>query len=857
MFWVYLIKSPKFRYWQVNYVRSVGGKKVPLKKDKSISHPMLLHDEFRREGKKEGKCTNQFEWGESGEKVAYSFTFRKFGSFIKRKKDDVPNEGSGHMWKSDTASGDTQEARNTYSLRLLSRKGVVNFDNFPQRERKNIIVSREDCSYEWDPARGDDKMGRGAYVTTTHEGISLHECNKSVILQESIKESNRVMHCNHINDGDYDERDKLSSSARTSRSAAEDGENSVGEFLETLYRLIEMKNREKRNAFAQYIWKEGGLKGAEMPNIMEEELRRRMSYFVEEEKDMKVIFLLLHTLNKLLSIDEFVEKLHDKICKIHDSELLSIILRVLINALYRDKKFMILLLDKIKESIQLGTCTTLAISNTFYCYATLFGRNLICLEQVPLQEITQIMLGYYGTFSVVQLCEVVDLFRNFTPFFRGSGEGARGVLIRPNEERCGRSCQDGSSERGGKNGRDGRTERGSKNSLQKNLERLFLNVGNHFMEKDVLKMITFDVAKKVIYAYAKSKIHHEKLFLYLLPPLLKYIKERNQDTMRNRFYSDYVANGDKENKGNTVKQSKGDHTDCVQMEKQERCSEWRDTNRQGDIQNGEKYEYIMEAVESVTDILYAYSKFNIYIDELYNEILLFLQHHYGYMNCSNLSQCLISLTKVSCNVNILLSKVHYHHFNSKGKSLFYFQNCTPIDLMNFLLAFSKNMYAEREVYDILAELFTVGGEKQKKLNSLQAIDLINIIHAFSKIYYIHNKLFVKVENVILERLYNNTYYLTPEEAIKYVNACAKLCYRNENVMHKMVEVIHKNNFHHIKIYDLFKLLKSVKKLNLPFDSLETHIKMIAPNFTFDSANYTNHYYRIPKDLHVRKKKWVW
>ncbi|SOV84299.1 conserved Plasmodium protein, unknown function [Plasmodium sp.] len=123
-----------------------------------------------------------------------------------------------------------------------------------------------------------------------------------------------------------------------------------------------------------------------------------------------------------------------------------------------------------------------------------------------------------------------------------------------------------------------------------------------------------------------------------------------------------------------------------------------------------------------------------------------------------------------------------------------------------------------------------------KIYSLNSLDLINIFHAYSKIYYIDKKLFQKFDLIILQRLDANKYYLTIDLAIKYINST--------------------NHLHNIKIIHLFKLLKSIKKLNISYQTLEKHIQMIAPNITLDFANYLNYYYKAKKDIHVRKKKWI-
>ncbi|GAW80195.1 hypothetical protein, conserved [Plasmodium gonderi] len=560
--------------------------------------------------------------------------------------------------------------------------------------------------------------------------------------------------------------------------------------LNTLYELIERKIDINENTA--------------------EELNEQMNNIIEGEKDLKMIFLLLHTMNRLVCIHKYVKKLSPKIYKVQDSELLSIILRITVNSHYKDNELFHFILTKLKEHIKLGTCTTLAISNSLYSYANMYKRNLIQMQDnIPIDEIIQIIMNYYNSFSFVQLLEIIDA----CSYFSSSKE----ELLNEKTKNIG------------------------KDRLQKSLAKLLTKIGNYFISMNIGKTVPFKNIKEVVYSYAKCKIYHEKLLLHLYPPILKSIKGYNLDISRrhelcNKYMERNITLEEDHERDIIVN---GMHTNGEKLKQTERVDDQK---------------VIHEAVKDVTTILYAYSKFYMYIDELYNEILLLLQHVYKYMNCSELSQCLISLSKLHCNIRILLSKVHMERFNIQG-NLYrnFFACCTPFDLMNFLLSFSKNLYFEKGVYDVIADLLI----REKKIYSLEADDLINIIHAYSKVYYLDSKVFSMVDKILCERIDNNSNYLSPEQAIKYLNSCAKLLYKNENIIYKIIEIIHKKNFINIQIFDLFKILKSAKRLNLSFQRLETHIRMLVPNLTFDFSTYRNHYYRDPKDLHMRKKKWVW
>ncbi|GAB65706.1 hypothetical protein PCYB_072080 [Plasmodium cynomolgi strain B] len=568
----------------------------------------------------------------------------------------------------------------------------------------------------------------------------------------------------------------------TQRDGSKDGGGSTNSFVQ---------RTTKESASSQFLKTLYGLIG-EKRDISEEtanDLIEQMNEIIKMEKNLKMVFLLLHTMSKLVCIHELVGKLSSEIVKVKDSELLSIILRIMVNCHYKDGTLLHILVTKLKEHIKLGTCTTLAISNSFYSFAYLYRKNLIHLEDIPMGEIIQI----------VELFEIIEA----SPHFSFSKEKSGNGKVNQNQ-----------------------TDKAYQQHVNKNLTKLLHKVGNYLVGENVAKTAPFKQIKTILYSYAKVKTYHEKLLLHLYPPILKRIKGYNEDLRRGHELGNY---------------SRGEGVSP------EACAESAEEQK-------ETPQLISEASQNVTDVLYSYSKFSMYIDELYNEILLLLQHVYKHMGCSELSQCLISLTKVHCNVRILLSKVHMERFNVQVK--FYrnfFANCTPIDLMNYLLSYSKNLYFEREVYDIIGDFFL----RERKINSLEGNDLINIIHAYSKIYYLNGKVFSAVDNILCARLDNNSNYLSPEEAIKYLNSCAKLSYKNEKMISRIVEIIHRSNFVNIEIFELFKLLKSVKRLHVPFDRLETHIRMLVPNVTFDFGTYSNHYYRAPKDLHVRRKKWVW
>ncbi|ANQ07232.1 Uncharacterized protein PCOAH_00017900 [Plasmodium coatneyi] len=572
------------------------------------------------------------------------------------------------------------------------------------------------------------------------------------------------------------------------------------EFLKTLYGLI-----------------------GEKKDISEEtakDLIEQMNEIIKIEKNLKMVFLLLHTMNKLVCIHELVGKLSSEIVKVKDSELLSIILRILVNCHYTDGELLHVLMTKLKEHIKLGTCTTLAVSNTFYSFAYLYRENLIHLGEIPIGQIIQIIGSYYSSFSHEELFEIIQASPHFS---LPKGKSQNGKMNQTdNVNQTGNVNQtDNVNQTGNVNQTDKTHQR-----VHKNLTKLLNKLGNYLVEENIAKSASFKQIKTILYSYAKIKTYHEKLLLHLYPPTLKRIKGYNEELLRGHKLGSY-------NRGESDSQSACEgSTELLQ----------------------ETPPLISEATQNVTDVLYSYSKFSMYIDELYNEILLLLQNVYKHMSCSELSQSLISLTKVHCNVRILLSKIHMERFNVQVK--FYqnfFANCTPIDLMNYLLSYSKNLYFERDVYDIIGDFLL----RERKINSLEGSDLINIVHAYSKIYYLNGKVFSAVDNILCERLDNNSNYLSTEDAIKYLNSCAKLSYKNEKMISRIVEIIHRSNFVNIEIFELFKMLKSVKRLQVPFDRLETHIRMVVPNVTFDFGTYSNHYYRAPKDLHVRRKKWVW
>ncbi|KAI4839368.1 heptatricopeptide repeat-containing protein [Plasmodium brasilianum] len=889
MFYNYLARSPKISHTQICYIRSINRKKLLLKnyesrldyfKERDISkwdekgstdwdkQDIKRNCRIDIRGKDgidniDGKVCIDGKIGINGKVDTVgkngqisSFIFRKLGATFAGESSNFPSRMNIRILKSSFIKYEKkQKTRKTHFLKILNKKLACQkyTENHYMGGRiklKKHKISRSDgnCSRVINHSNGSSNVVTNDYsleddsteifvdnpkIEKRYSRISLklrggekNECNvhsyydevdkvvskfsqgtkgaKISKIKNTTKDGDRYKEGKDNKDENFEEGTETDDS--TSGSCilpSSEAMNNPNKFLNVLYMLIEGKKEINEN--------------------IANELKNIYAHIIKTHKDLKMTFLLLYTMSKLLCINNLIKPLYDDIYKVQETELLSIILRVLINSYYYDKELVWFILNKIKDDIRLGTCSTLTISNTFYCYAILYKRNLINIENIPMGEIIQIIYNYYNLFSYIQLFEIVDIFQNFS-FFKDYK-----IAITKVDK-----------------------------MIYKNVAKLFFIIGNYFINKDIIKSMSFKNVKKLIYSYAKNKMYHEKLFLHAFPFLLKQIKQYNEDIMKNKSYYNYYGAYDQElNEAKNL-------DDELKKNYVNKGKEKVTTTNIGPNSYGKNYtlcedncKRINDAIEqnttNVTDILYAYSKFNMYIDELYNEILLFLQHLYKNMNCSNLSQCLVSLTKVNCNITILLSKISAEKFNANSNYMNFFKYCTPIDLMNFLLSFSKNLFAEKEVYNILADLLLM----KEKIFSLQAADLVNIIHAYSKIYYLNKKLFITVDNIISSRLDNNSDYLLPEQAIKYLNSCAKLSYKNEKIIYKIIEIIHKGNFVNIKIFDLFKLLKSVKKLDLCFESLETHIKMIAPNITFDCSKYTNYYYKAVKDLHTRKKKWVW
>ncbi|VTZ68351.1 heptatricopeptide repeat-containing protein, putative [Plasmodium chabaudi chabaudi] len=774
MFHIYLNESPKFWHTQINYIRNLARINEEIKKKyKHIFHynkyRNITHSNYNK-----NEITDQEPNDKTKKQCPPCFIFRKFeytceGKHIKMaKKNNINISSRKHLHRLGSKSVKGTPTRSSNDLGLLA-----NCDS--------PYVDHTKCEHNENTFQLFSTLRRKKNKT-------LNNIAKATLKDGESEET----YYNHIGD---------IKNCRDSNKENEHSQEGV-KFLNVLYRLIKI-SKKKKNFMNENI---------------EDGLNRRMLYFIKNEKDMRITFLLLHTLNKLVCINNLIKNnLNDDIYKITDSELLSIVLRILVNSFYQDNQMLFHIMNKLKENIMLGTCTTLAISNAFYSYSMLYKRNMIEFENVPLQEITQIISNYYTCFSNIELCEILECY---------------GIIL------ASKRVKEINYEQTDNNTTTNKTKECVKDkSFHKNCSKLFFNVGNYFINNDIKKNFNFHNLIKLIYSYAKCKIYHEKLFLYLYPNLLKNIKHYNEDIMRKKVFESYKINSNTSLGGENMDKEQSNNFPSLDFL----------------INNNEQREIIMNMTKSVTHILYSYSKFNMHIDELNNEILLFLQHMYSYMDYTDLAQCLISLTKINCNINILLSKVHYSHFNVNSNYIYLFKNCTSIDLMNYLLCFSRNLYMKKDVYNILAELFI----NNNKIYILEPTDLVNIIYAYSKIYYIHNKLFTIVDNILISRLDRNQNYLSPHLAIKYINSCAKISYKNDNIIYKIVEIAHKNNFQNIQIFDLFKLLSSSKKLNLNFKTLENHIQMISPNFTLDSATYKNFYYKAHKDIHVRKKKWIW
>ncbi|CXI31807.1 conserved Plasmodium protein, unknown function [Plasmodium berghei] len=776
MFHIYLNESPKFWHPPINYIRNLTRINGDIKKKSKYVFHYNKYRSITHSNYNKNEAIGQERIDKTKKQCPPCFIFRKYNYIC---------EGTNiKIWEKISLKKNINisSIKNLYILDSKGRKRASKksnshyIDNVKYEHNGNIFQQPSTL-------RKNKNRALKNIIKTKLEKKKKEERYKSIDDIKNGKENNIEKEC------------------------SKDGVK----FLNVLYRLIKI-SKKKKNIMNENI---------------ENGLNRRMVYFIKNEKDMRIIFLLLHTLNKLVCINNLIKhNLNDDIYKITDSELLSIVLRILVNSFYKDNKMLSNIMNKLKENIVLGTCTPLTISNTFYSYSILYKRNMIEFESMPLQEIIQIISNYYTCFSNIELCDILECF---------------GIIL------ASKKTKEIIYEQIDDNVRYDKLRETIKQDkiFHKNYSKLLLNVGNYLINNDIKKNVNFHNLIKLIYSYAKCKIYHENFFLYLYPTLVKNIKYYNEDIMRKKVFESYKINmncntnldGDKKEDNVNIDKDKNSKFPSLYFL----------------INNNEQNEIIMNMTKNVTYILYSYSKFNMHIDELNNEILLFLQNMYTYMDYTYLSQCLISLTKINCNINILLSKIHHSHFNVNSNYIYLFRNCTSIDLMNYLLSFSRNLYMKKDVYNILAELFI----NNNKIYTLGHTDLVNIIYAYSKIYYIHNKLFTIVDNILISRLDINQNYLSPQLAIKYINSCAKISYKNDNIIYKIVEIAHKNNFQNIQIFDLFKLLSSSKRLNLNFKTLENHIQMISPNFTLDSPTYQNFYYKASKDIHVRKKKWIW
>lgn len=815
--------------------------KVPASTDKTNATGTSSGSRRKKVECKEAKDTEKWQEGKAWKDC---FIYRKF--YFMRKKYKKEQCGKRNMLtnsslcnhndiqkeSSSNSSNSSNNRSNNSSSSSSSHAPISEWDNgSSSRDRKNI---RKEQQVENDTGRDIEQVEIRYCKDINRTSIKQKEqCINNV---DTLKNSKDVKNENKENVQGTTEAPELNDVKQEIENC-----NEPNEFLTILYTMLKNKTI--------------------IDKCIKDVLSQKMNLYIKTCNDIQMVFLLLYTLNKLMCTNNLIKMLHERIYKVEDAETVSIILRILINCSYFNKPLFSFLLDKLKDSINLHICTTLTISNTIFSYSILYKRSILQLNEIPLQGIIQIISDHYSSFSDIQLWEIISCLQHFK--FRKE-----------------------------------KTEK----DLYRCVNYLFAVCGDYFINKEIVRRWSFKQIKKIIYSYAKNKIYHEKLFLFLYPFLLSHIKKYNKDAIRYKWKIPF-NNINNANNDNNVTHDNNATTIYEEIQ----VDDPNELDESEKVATNNKVQYltttnvinkndmnlnteINDAIQNVCDTLYAFSKFHMYIDELYNEILLFLHNFYKYIDCSNLSQCLISLTKVNCNIKILLSKIHHDKFHTnlsmetetkaetetktktetkteiktekekktqtdinivKDKTWNYFKYAHSTDLINFLLSFSRNLYFEKEVYDILSKLL------QKKLVFLEPPDLINIVHAYSKVYYVDEHLFFLTDKILCSKLESDPDCVSVEMAMKYLNGCAKLSYKNEKLLYKMVEIIHKTNFVDMKIYDLFHILKSTKQLGISFDNLEQYIKTIVSNYNIDFSRKNNFYYKTEKEMHMRRKKWVW
>lgn len=269
--------------------------------------------------------------------------------------------------------------------------------------------------------------------------------------------------------------------------------------------------------------------------------------------------------------------------------------------------------------------------------------------------------------------------------------------------------------------------------------------------------------------------------------------------------------------------------------------------------------------QELANVLYGFAKFTSQDIALLDLLSIEARRHLHAVDISLLSSMLASLAKagVSCPVLTGRATQMLRRPSEVLEASNVAQRCdinlaTFEELSNLTMAFAKLQVQDSRLHERLSESFLQCKQNEQiALEVRSSSDLVNVVHAFTKVHQAPLKLFGTVIRILQLRPPED---LNTRDAVKLLHALAKVDFTIlPEVRDHILVALDPQRLKDLGVFELLKLAVAARKLGLELPSLETQVGFILPN---EPTLRSDTPQRRPtakkrRKKSARKQKWTW
>jgi len=253
----------------------------------------------------------------------------------------------------------------------------------------------------------------------------------------------------------------------------------------------------------------------------------------------------------------------------------------------------------------------------------------------------------------------------------------------------------------------------------------------------------------------------------------------------------------------------------------------------------------------VSQVLYGLAKFTCQDVAVLDLLAIECRRRLHLFDVDTMCETLGAIGKTGVSSQVLVSRAAARIKHMENKSL---DAASEHSLGVLAMAFGKLQARDSKLFDTLGDA-VLRGPRPVALRPLR--ELVNYVHAFTKVHAVHDNLFRAVAQTIFER-YDE---LSQTDLVRYVHALAKVEFvLPDGLQAKLATSLEDQSVKRMGLFELLKVATAARTLGVDVPSLETHVGAFLPTESRGrESGIRGRNKSLPKRRRktARKRKWDW